>query len=53
MHAAIRGKRKATIKYGISMFYNVFFRTIEAYTEKIIIVVQIIEERSNVTLRTP
>lgn len=53
MQAAIKGKEKAMSKYGISILSKDLFNTIEAQTEKVIIVVQIMEDRSKVTLSTP
>lgn len=53
MHAAINGTKNAIMRYGIYIFSIDFFSTTVQYTEKMIMVVQIIDERSNVTLSTP
>lgn len=53
MHAAAIGNRKAINIYGISIFYNLIFVTIDTQTEYIIKVVHIIDDKSKVTFSIP
>ena len=53
MQAAANGRTYAIIKYNIYFDYKFIFKTTEAKTEYIIIVVHIIDDKSKPTFNIP